>query len=168
MIKLVDLLREIDIRKGNLGQAFVNDNELRESFFYNFDLMVGDNSPVDESRLSFNELSEVGEYKLIEPTGVEGTTKYLVKPSAETWREYIVGSVDVEDVVGKPYGLEGGQIVLTYIGKLYRGQGLGALMYYMVLVHYGNLFPITFFTRVQEPFGQTKSTQPLNLEVFLE
>lgn len=140
MIKLTDLLRELDIRKGNLGQAFVNDDQLRESFFYNFDLMVDDNSPVDESKLKYKELSEVGEYKLIEPTGVEGTTKYLVKPSAKTWKEYIVGSVDVEEVKGKPYGLEGGQIVLTYINKLYRGQGLGALMYYMVLVHYGNLF----------------------------
>lgn len=140
MIKLVDLLREMDIRKGNLGRTFVNDNELRESFFYNFNLMVGDDSPVDESKLKYNELSEVGEYKLIEPTRVIGTTKYLVKPSAETWKEYIVGSVDVEDALGKPYGLEGGQIVLTYISKLYRGKGLGALMYYMVLVHYGNLF----------------------------
>lgn len=140
MIKLVDLLREMDIRKGNLGQTFVNDSELRESFFYNFNLMVGDNSPVDESKLQFDELSEVGEYKLIDPTGVTGTTKYLVKPSAKTWKEYIVGSVSVEDVKGKPYGLEGGQIVLTYISKLYRGKGLGALMYYMVLVHYGNLF----------------------------
>lgn len=140
MIKLVDLLREMDIRKGNLGRTFVNDNELRESFFYNFNLMVGDNSPVDESKLQFDELSEVGEYKLIDPTGVVGTTKYLVKPSAKTWKEYIVGSVDVEDVAGKPYGLEGGQIVLTYISKLYRGKGLGSLMYYMVLVHYGNLF----------------------------
>ena len=140
MIKLTDLLREIDIRKGSLGQAFVNDNELRESFFYNFDLMVGDDSPVDESKLQYKELSEVGEYRMIEPTGVDGTTKYLVKPSAETWKEYIVGSVDVEDVVGKPYGLKGGQIVLTYISEPYRGKGLGALMYYMVLVHYGNLF----------------------------
>jgi hypothetical protein len=140
MIKLVDLLREIDIRKGNLGQAFVNDDQLRESFFYNFDLMVGDDSPVDESKLQYKELSEVGEYKMIEPTGVDGTTKYLVKPSAKTWKEYIVGSVDVEEVSGKPYGLTGGQIVLTYISKSYRGKGLGALMYYMVLVHYGNLF----------------------------
>jgi len=140
MIKLVDLLREIDIRKGNLGQAFVNDDQLRESFFYNFDLMVGDNSPVDESKLQYKELSEVGEYRMIEPTGVDGTTKYLVKPSGKTWKEYIVGSVDVEDVMGKPYGLKGGQIVLTYISKPYRGQGLGALMYYMVLVHYENLF----------------------------
>ncbi len=140
MIKLTDLLKELDIRKGNLGRTFVNDNELRESFFYNFNLMVGDDSPVDESKLKYNELSEVGEYKLIEPTRVIGTTKYLVKPSAETWKEYIVGSVDVEDALGKPYGLEGGQIVLTYISKLYRGKGLGALMYYMVLVHYGNLF----------------------------
>ena len=140
MIKLTDLLRELDIRKGSLGQAFVNDNELWESFFYNFDLMVGDDSPVDESKLKYNELSEVGEYKLIEPTDVTGTTKYLVKPSAKTWKEYIVGSVDVEDVVGKPYGLKGGQVVLTYISKPYRGKGLGSLMYYMVLVHYGNLF----------------------------
>lgn len=140
MIKLVDLLREIDIRKGNLGRTFVNDDQLRESFFYNFDLMVDDDSPVDESKLEYNELSDVEEYRLIEPTGVEGTTKYLVKPSGKTWKEYIVGSVDVEDVVGKPYKLEGGQIVLTYISKLYRDQGLGSLMYYMVLVHYGNLF----------------------------
>lgn len=140
MIKLVDLLREIDIRKGSLGQAFVNDNELKESFFYNFDLMVGDDSPVDESKLKYDELSEVGEYKLIEPTNVTGTTKYLVKPSAKTWKEYIVGSVDVEEVQGKPYGLRGGQIVLTYISEPYRGKGLGALMYYMVLVYYKNLF----------------------------
>lgn len=140
MIKLVDLLQELDIRKGNLGQAYVNDNGLKESFFYNFNLMVDDNSPVDESKLQFNELSEVGEYKLIDPTSVTGTTKYLVKPSAKTWREYIIGSIDVEDVIGKPYKLEGGQIILTYISKLYRGKGLGALMYYMILVHYGNLF----------------------------
>jgi hypothetical protein len=63
-----------------------------------------------------------------------------VKPSGKTWKEYIVGSVDVEEVQGKPYGLRGGQIVLTYISELYRGKGLGALMYYMVLVHYKNLF----------------------------
>lgn len=146
MIKLVDLLREMDIRKGNLGQTFVNDDELWESFFYNFDFFekfsynFSSGSPVDESKLEYNELSDVGEYKLIEPTGVVGNTKYLVKPSGKTWKEYIVGSVDVEEVTGKPYGLRGGQIVLTYISKLYRGQGLGSLMYYMVLVHYGNLF----------------------------
>ena len=147
MIKLVDLLREMDIRKGNLGRTFVNDNELRESFFYNFEFVekfgysFSIKSLVNESELQFNILAEVEEgYRLIEPTEVTGTTKYLVNPSAETWEEYIVGSVDVEDVKGKPYGLEGGQIVLTYISELYRGKGLGALMYYMVLVHYGNLF----------------------------
>jgi hypothetical protein len=140
MIKLTDLLRELDIRKGNLGQSFVNDDQLKESFFYNFDLMVGDDSPVDESKINYNEISEVGDYKMIDPTDVIGNTKYLVKPSAKTWKEYIVGSVDVEEVSGKPYGLKGGQIVLTYISKPYRNQGLGALMYYMVLVHYENLF----------------------------
>jgi sporulation protein YlmC with PRC-barrel domain len=140
MIKLTDLLRELDIRKGNLGQAFVNDDQLRESFFYNFDLMVDDDSPVDESKINYNEISEVGDYKMIDPTDVIGNTKYLVKPSAKTWKEYIVGSVDVEEVSDKPYGLKGGQIVLTYISKPYRNQGLGALMYYMVLVHYKNLF----------------------------
>lgn len=146
MIKLVDLLREIDIRKGSLGQAFVNDDELYESFFYNFDFFdkysfnFNSSSPVDESKLEYSELSNVGDYKLIDPTGVTGTTKYLVKPSGKTWKEYIVGSVDVEEVKGKPYGLKGGQIVLTYISELYRGQGLGSLMYYMVLVHYENLF----------------------------
>jgi hypothetical protein len=147
MIKLVDLLREMDIRKGSLGQTFVNDDELWESFFYNFDFFekfsynFSSGSPVDESELEFNVLSEVEEgYKLIEPINVIGTTKYLVKPSGKTWKEYIVGSVDVEEVTDKPYGLRGGQIVLTYISELYRGQGLGSLMYYMVLVHYVNLF----------------------------
>jgi hypothetical protein len=146
MIKLTDLLRELDIRKGSLGQAFVNDSELYESFFYNFDFIdkfsfnFNSSSPVDESKLEYNELSDVGEYKLIDPTGVVGNTKYLVKPSGKTWKEYIVGSVDVEEVTDKPYGLRGGQIVLTYISELYRGQGLGSLMYYMVLVHYVNLF----------------------------
>ena len=146
MIKLVDLLREIDIRKGSLGQAFVNDGELWESFFYNFDFFdkysfnFNSSSPVDESKLEYDELSDVGEYRLIDPTGIVGNTKYLVKPSGKTWKEYIVGSVDVEEVTGKPYGLKGGQIVLTYISELYRGKGLGALMYYMVLVHYKNLF----------------------------
>jgi hypothetical protein len=146
MIKLVDLLREIDIRKGSLGQAFVNDGELWESFFYNFNFFdkysfnFNSSSPVDESKLEYDELSDVGEYRLIDPTGVTGTTKYLVKPSAKNWKEYIVGSVDVEEVSGKPYGLKGGQIVLTYISELYRGKGLGSLMYYMVLVHYENLF----------------------------
>jgi hypothetical protein len=146
MIKLVNLLREIDIRKGSLGQAFVNDDELYESFFYNFDFFdkysfnFNSSSPVDESKLEYDELSDVGEYRLIDPTGVVGNTKYLVKPSGKTWKEYIVGSVDVEEVQGKPYGLRGGQIVLTYISELYRGKGLGALMYYMVLVHYKNLF----------------------------
>jgi len=146
MIKLVNLLREIDIRKGSLGQAFVNDDELWESFFYNFNFVdkfsynFNSSSPVDESKLEYDELSDVGEYRLIDPTGVVGNTKYLVKPSGKTWKEYIVGSVDVEEVTGKPYGLKGGQIVLTYISELYRGKGLGALMYYMVLVHYKNLF----------------------------
>jgi hypothetical protein len=146
MIKLTDLLKELDIRKGNLGQTFVNDSELYESFFYNFDFSdkfnyyVSSGSPADDSKLEYDELSDVGEYKLIEPTNVTGTTKYLVKPSGKTWKEYIVGSVDVEEVVGKPYGLRGGQIVLTYISELYRGKGLGSLMYYMVLVYYKNLF----------------------------
>jgi hypothetical protein len=134
MIKLTDLLKEIDIRKGSLGSTFVNDRDLYERFFLDFNIYA------ENPKLSYNELSEVGEYKLIEPKNPKELTKYLVKPTAKTWEEYIVGSVDVEEVSDKPYGLEGGQIVLTYISKPYRGQGLGALMYYMILVHYGNLF----------------------------
>jgi hypothetical protein len=152
MIKLTDLLRELDLRSGELGGSFVNDTSLYISFFNNFNFENAElmdelspeqletvfNSEADQSEVKGRVLSEVDDYQLLDP-GI-GMTLYIVNTSAKTWKEYIVGSVDVEVMNNKPYKLKGGQIVLTYISKPYRGKGIGTLMYYMVLVHYQNLF----------------------------
>jgi hypothetical protein len=152
MIKLTDLLKELDLRSGELGGSFVNDTSLYISFFANFDFENAElmydlspeqqeivfNSKADQSEVRGKVLSEVNNYQLLEPR--IGITKYVVNTSAKTWKEYIVGSVDIEVMKNKPYKLKGGQIVLTYISEPYRGKGIGTLMYYMVLVHYQNLF----------------------------
>jgi hypothetical protein len=152
MIKLTDLLKELNLRSGELGGSFVNDTSLYISFFNNFNFenaeLMDDlspeqlemvfNSEADQSEVKGKILSEVDNYVLLEPR--VGMTKYVVNTSGKTWKEYIVGSVDVEVMKNKPYKLKGGQIVLTYISKPYRGKGIGTLMYYMVLVHYQNLF----------------------------
>jgi hypothetical protein len=152
MIKLTDLLKELDLRSGELEGSFVNDTSLYGGFFNSFDFenaeLIYDLSPeqqkmvfdskADQSEVKGKVLSEVNDYQLLDPGA--GITKYIVNTSAETWREYIVGSVDVEVMENKPYKLKGGQVVLTYISKPYRKQGIGTLMYYMILVHYQNLF----------------------------
>jgi hypothetical protein len=152
MIKLTDLLKELDLRSGELEGSFVNDTSLYGGFFNSFNFenaeLIYDLSPeqqkmvfdskADQSEVKGKVLSEVNDYQLLDPGA--GVTKYIVNTSAETWREYIVGSVDVEVMKNKPYKLKGGQIILTYISKPYRGKGIGTLMYYMVLVHYQNLF----------------------------
>jgi hypothetical protein len=152
MIKLTDLLKELDLRSGELEGSFVNDTSLYGGFFNSFDFenaeLIYDlspeqqetvfNSEADQSEVKGKVLSEVNDYQLLDP-GM-GITKYVVNTSAKTWREYIVGSVDVEVMKNKPYKLKGGQIILTYISKPYRKKGIGTLMYYMILVHYQNLF----------------------------
>jgi GNAT superfamily N-acetyltransferase len=152
MIKLTDLLRELDLRSGELGGSFVNDTSLYISFFNNFNFENAElmdelsseqlktvfNSEADQSEVRGKVLSEVNDYQLLDP-GI-GMTLYIVNTSAKTWKEYIVGSVDVEVMNNKPYKLKGGQIILTYISKPYRGKGIGTLMYYMVLAHYRTLF----------------------------
>jgi len=152
MIKLTDLLKELDLRSGELEGSFVNDTSLYGGFFNSFDFenaeLIYDldpeqqetvfNSEADQSEVKGKVLSEVDNYQLLDP-GI-GMTLYMVNTLAKTWKEYIVGSVDVEVMENKPYKLKGGQIVLTYISKPYRGQGIGTLMYYMVLVHYRTLF----------------------------
>jgi hypothetical protein len=152
MIKLTDLLKELDLRSGELEGSFVNDTSLYGGFFNSFafenaDLLY-DLSPeqqemvfdgeVDLSEVKGRVLSEIDDYQLLDP-GI-GMTLYLVNTSAKTWREYVVGSVDIEIMDNKPYKLKGGQITLTYISKPYRGRGMGTLLYYMILVHYRTLF----------------------------
>ena len=152
MIKLTDLLKELDLRPGELGGSFATDTNMYISFFndFNFEnanlmdelsdeqLEIVFNSEADQSEVKGKILSEVGDYRLLSPK--IGITKYLVNTSGKTWKEYIIGTVDIEVMKNKPYKLKGGQVVLTYISKPHRGKGIGTLMYYMILVHYQNLF----------------------------
>jgi len=149
MIKLLDLLKsmqhqqimmELDIRRGQLPNM-VSDEDVYVTFFEDFDIdeWTSIEDPIGKTKLKYKELIDVDGYKLIDPLGFENT-KYLINSNGKTWQEFIVGSVDIEDVMDKPYNLKGGQITLTRISKFYRGKGLGSLMYYMVLVHYRNLF----------------------------
>ena len=145
MIKLTDLLKELDLRPGELGGSFATDTNMYISFFNDFNFENADlmdelsdeqleivfNSEADQSEVKGKILSEVGDYRLLEPK--VGMTKFMVNTSGKTWKEYIVGSVDVEVMKDKPYRLRGGQIVLTYICEPYRGKGIGTLMYYMIL-----------------------------------
>lgn len=148
MIKLVDLLKELDIRRGQLPKLTSGTiDDVYLTFLGDFDLddILLDpkkilNKSASEDEIDFTEIIDVDGYKLIEPINSGENTKYLIDPEGETWADFVLGSVDVGEVVGKPYGLEGGQITLTRIIPQHRGKGYGALMYYMVLVHYGNLF----------------------------
>lgn len=149
MIKLTDLLKELDIRKGQL-RGVINDDIMYNYFAIDFDIAEEDlDDVVDESLIEgkYNELIETeikGEnYRLIEANQTTERTKWLVKPDATTWRQYIVGSVEIDEIdrsSNKPYKIEGAQVVLSYISKQYRGEGIGSTMYYMIFLHYGNLF----------------------------
>jgi len=148
MIKLTDLLKELDIRKGQLRDV-INDDIMYNYFAVDFGIAEEDlDDTVDESLIEgkYDELIEVEGYRLIEATQTTERTKWLVKPDAPTWRQYIVGSVEMDLIdtydrsADKAYKISGAQVVLSYISKQYRGKGIGSLMYYMIFVHYGNLF----------------------------
>lgn len=145
MIKLTDLLKELDLRKGQL-RGVINDDIMYNYFAIDFDIAEEDlDDVVDESLIEgkYTELIEAEGYRLIEANQTTERTKWLVKPDATTWRQYIVGSVEMDLIdrsSDKPYKIEGAQVVLSYVSTLYRGKGIGSTMYYMIFVHYGNLF----------------------------
>jgi ribosomal protein S18 acetylase RimI-like enzyme len=148
MIKLTDLLKELDIRKGQL-RGVINDDIMYNYFAVDFGIAEEDlDDAVNESLIKgkYDELIEVEGYRLIEATQTTERTKWLVKPDAPTWRQYIVGSVEMDLIdtydrsASKAYKISGAQVVLSYVSKQYRGKGIGSLMYYMIFVHYGNLF----------------------------
>lgn len=148
MIKLTDLLKELDLRKGQL-RGVINDDIMYNYFAIDFGVTEEDlDDVVDESLIEgkYTELIEAEGYRLIEANQTTERTKWLVKPDATTWRQYIVGSVEMDLIdtydrsSDKAYKIEGAQVVLSYVSKQYRGKGIGSLMYYMIFLHYGNLF----------------------------
>lgn len=157
MVKLYDLFKEIELRTGQLPKSSINDKDLYEFFFLDFfkkEISGSDpelKTKVDSS--SFNKIkkiviSELNGYQLVvSPSKAEKKQikTYILNPSADNFKEYIVGYIEIKKVdvtykFTKAYKIKGAQVYLSYISELYRGKGIGTLAYEMVLDAYGTLF----------------------------
>jgi len=163
MIKLTDLLGELDLRSGDLDDnitleqvliAFLEDFQIPEDEFFTvsrgkFNSEVFDLKP----GVAFNPkifkkttLISDGDYEFIVPSSYRGTL-YLVNTKGTTLDDYVIGQVEVEKIYinassgrTKPYRLPGAEIHLTYVSPKYRGKGLGVKMYTMLLEVYKTIF----------------------------
>ena len=155
MIKLTDLLKELDLRGGDLDDnitleqvlfAFLEDFQIDEDeFFENNDELIP--GAIFNPRLvKKTTLIADGEYEFIVPSSYRGTL-YLVNTKGTSLDDYVIGQVEVEKIyinansgLTKPYRLPGAEIHLTYISPKYRGKGLGIKMYTMLLEAYKTIF----------------------------
>ena len=155
MIKLTDLLKELDLRGGDLDDnitleqvlfAFLEDFQIDEDeFFENNDELIP--GAIFNPRLvKKTTLIADGEYEFIVPSSYRGTL-YLVNTKGTALDDYVIGQVEVEKIYinansgrTKPYRLPGAEIHLTYISPKYRGKGLGIKMYTMLLEGYKTIF----------------------------
>lgn len=155
MIKLTDLLKELDLRSGDLDDnitleqvlfAFLEDFQIDEDeFFENNDELIP--GAIFNPRLvKKTTLIADGEYEFIVPSSYRGTL-YLVNTKGTALDDYVIGQVEVEKIyinansgLTKPYRLPGAEIHLTYISPKYRGKGLGVKMYTMLLEAYKTVF----------------------------
>jgi hypothetical protein len=156
MIKLTDLIDELELRKGTLkapktdvGRFFFEDYELGapntrvwakklNDNFYNY---IDKNSKV---------VAKAGSFKLLRPTELSGHY-FLVNEVAreeETLNNlngYLAGFIDA-DVLSidnrnlAPFQMKGIEIHLTFIFEGYRGMGLGTIMYQLLLQAYKTVF----------------------------
>jgi len=152
MIKLYDLFKEIELRPGQLEPEAVDDGYLYESFFTEFldedidgdDPQLSNNvDPSVFSKIKKTVISEMGGYQLAVPSAFYGKL-YILNPKANTFKDYIVGYIEVKKVYAnykltKAYKIKGAQIYLSYISRQYRGKGIGVLAYKMILEAYGTL-----------------------------
>lgn len=155
MIKLTDLLKELDLRSGDLDDnitleqvlfAFLEDFQIDEDeFFENNDELIP--GAIFNPRLvKKTTLIADGDYEFIVPSSYRGTL-YLVNTKGTALDDYVIGQVEVEKIyinansgLTKPYRLPGAEIHLTYISPKYRGKGLGVKMYTMLLEAYKTVF----------------------------
>lgn len=155
MIKLTDLLKELDLRSGDLDDnitleqvlfAFLEDFQIDEDeFFENNDELIP--GAIFNPRLvKKTTLTADGDFEFIVPSSYRGTL-YLVNTKGTTLDDYVIGQVEVEKIyinansgLTKPYRLPGAEIHLTYISPKYRGKGLGIKMYTMLLEAYKTIF----------------------------
>lgn len=163
MIKLTDLLKELDLRDGNLDDnitleqvliAFLEDFNLDEDDFitvsrgkFNSEVFTLKPSvPFNPRLIKKSVIIADGEYEFIVPSTYRGTL-YLVNTKGTTLDDYVIGQVEVEKIYinassgrTKPYRLPGAEIHLTYVSPKYRGKGLGVRMYTMLLEAYKTIF----------------------------
>jgi predicted GNAT family acetyltransferase len=154
MIKLTDLLKELDLRGGNLDDnvtleqvllAFVEDFQIPEDEFFEDDELIP-GAIFNPRILKKSVIIADGEYEFIVPSTYRGTL-YLVNTKGTSLDDYVIGQVEVEKIYinansgrTKPYRLPGAEIHLTYVSPKYRGKGLGVKMYTMLLEAYKTIF----------------------------
>jgi len=163
MIKLTQLLKELDLRGGDLDEhitleqvliAFIEDFNLDEDEFitvskgkFNSDVFtLKPNIPFNPRLIKKSVIIADGEYEFIVPSTYRGTL-YLVNNKGTSLDNYVIGQVEVEKIYinansgrTKPYRLPGAEIHLTYVSPKYRGKGLGVKMYTMLLEVYKTIF----------------------------
>jgi GNAT superfamily N-acetyltransferase len=163
MIKLTQLLKELDLRGGDLDEhitleqvliAFIEDFNLDEDEFitvskgkFNSDVFtLKPNIPFNPRLIKKSVIIADGEYEFIVPSTYRGTL-YLVNNKGTSLDNYVIGQVEVEKIYinansgrTKPYRLPGAEIHLTYVSPKYRGKGLGVKMYTMLLEAYKTIF----------------------------
>ena len=163
MIKLTDLLKELDLCSGDLDDnitleqvliAFLEDFQIPEDEFFTIsrgkfnseDFNLKPDATFNPRILKKTTLIADGEYEFIVPSSYRGTL-YLVNTKGTTLDDYVIGQVEVEKIYinansgrTKPYRLPGAEIHLTYISPKYRGKGLGVKMYTMLLEAYKTIF----------------------------
>ena len=163
MIKLTDLLKELDLRGGDLDDnitleqvliAFLEDFQIPEDEFFTVsrgkfnseDFNLKPDATFNPRILKKTTLTTDGDFEFIVPSSYRGTL-YLVNTKGTTLDEYVIGQVEVEKIYinansgrTKPYRLPGAEIHLTYVSPKYRGKGLGVKMYTMLLEAYKTVF----------------------------
>jgi GNAT superfamily N-acetyltransferase len=163
MIKLTDLLKELDLRGGDLDDnitleqvliAFLEDFQIPEDEFFTVsrgkfnseDFNLKPDATFNPRILKKSVITADGDFEFIVPSSYRGTL-YLVNTKGTTLDDYVIGQVEVEKIYinansgrTKPYRLPGAEIHLTYISPKYRGKGLGVKMYTMLLEAYKTIF----------------------------
>jgi hypothetical protein len=164
MIKLTDLIDEIDLRTGPLdipeedtANFFLDEFGFPEDVF---DTEEEWEKPIEEVVPNFFKqvnkkkrvVAKAEPFELIVPSSYYGNL-YLVNTDAETndsinnLNGYLAGFINVDIInasgnngLSKPFKMIGAEIHLTHVNEGYRGMGLGTIMYQLLLQAYKTVF----------------------------
>lgn len=164
MIKLTDLIDEIDLRTGplNISEEDIV-NFFLDEFGFSEDAFNTEEEwekPIEEvipnffKQINKNKkvVAKTGPFELIIPSSYYGNL-YLVNTDAETndvinnLNGYLAGFISIDilntngnDGLNKPFKMTGAEIHLTHVNKGYRRMGLGTIMYQILLQVYKTIF----------------------------